>query len=239
MRQAPAEIVMMRHGQAENNVPPAPDKVEKWGGGDWILESNHSARLTPSGKIAADMRRVSFEKEFDPLGFDVFFISTYARTKETLDTMLPANLFPKNHPRQRPRMDSRIDEWNRGIWGKFPEKYIIDSYPDQVKLKAREGFYHYIPPQGESGSQITDRTRSFIDMLCVQYPGARVGIFGHGDHMKFFWKVMGHHTVEELDKLRHPEGKIDPTVVANLSVLQYKGLAPCGTKMQIVKKFEL
>ncbi len=110
----PKRIVLMRHGESENNVAQSSDDAS------FDERANHAFALTKNGRRQALMTSTHVRTAHRT--FDAFFCSTFRRTQETLNLMFPGAI---------PIIDSRLNELWRGIWHTMPREKILALYPEK------------------------------------------------------------------------------------------------------------
>ena len=176
----PKQIVIVRHAESEGNAKKADDN-------SMTEVANHQFSLTVAGQEQAlttgEHLRVNYE-------FDAFFVSTFERTQQSFALMFPE---------VKPIVDSRLDEFWRGIWHTMSEEEAVQAYPQEVRIKEREGLYHYRAPGGQNGQDVDLMIYSFLSDLRELYANKRLLIVGHGTWMIFFWRIMRGLSIKEAE----------------------------------------
>jgi broad specificity phosphatase PhoE len=108
---------------------------------------------------------------------DVVFYSPYRRTEETLGGVAAGWIdlaMAKHIP------DDRIREMEHGLSLLYSDWRVFQVlHPEQKRLRDLQGPYWYQYPQGESVSQVRERTRSFTTMLIREWAGKNVVLVTH------------------------------------------------------------
>lgn len=174
----PRKIVLVRHPEAIHNVKFGDDRSEKG-------QANHSYSLTDTGEQQAQIVRPVIQN-YAP--YDVRFVSTFLRTQNAMPIYFPAEEFV---------VDSRLDEWWRGVHHLYSKDEVRNVYPlEQVALD-REGVYHHRSIHGENGPDVEGRVYSFISDLRLFYSNKTVFISAHGNWMLFFWRIIENRSIDE------------------------------------------
>jgi len=166
----PDEIVFCRHAQSTGNAVGKDDASTS-------TTANHFFGLSNLGKTQPAQVKVFLEEEY-PDGFDDYYISTFLRTELTFKVIYEHIV---------PFEDPRIDEWWKGIFHSLSAEEITKFYPHEKVILEREGWYHYQPPQGESGKNVELRILSFLSTLTS---GRTVFICGHGRWSCFLDRIL-------------------------------------------------
>jgi broad specificity phosphatase PhoE len=105
------------------------------------------------------------------------FVSPYRRTQQTLLHLV------RGWPALKDVdvvVDDRIREQEHGLSLLYNDWRVFHvMHPEQRKLHKLQGPYWYQYPQGESVSQVRDRSRSFASMLIRECAGKRVLVVTH------------------------------------------------------------
>lgn len=169
----PEVIYYFRHGESIGNA---------LGKSDESLKNipNHMFELTQRGIIQA--RKLSDYILRNEILYDVseIYESGFIRSQQTLDQVLIG--YEEMHPIIQ---DNRLDEWWKGIFHSLNEEDIQKYYPLENKIALREGWHHYIPPQGESGKNVEQRIKSFLSDLKQNSL-----ISGHGRYAGFLNRIL-------------------------------------------------
>ncbi len=170
------KLVFVRHGESTGNLLSADERA--------TLETpNHAYPLSEDGEKQADIVGDYFAK----LGttFDVCYHSTFARTGETLARILVKT----GQQHLLTNQDARLDEKWDGIFHELSRVEIEQSYPEQIRLRNRAGYYHYRAPGGESCPDVELRIRSILSEIEEKYANKHVLLVGHGNWFLLFQKV--------------------------------------------------
>ena len=210
----PRSIIFVRHAQSVGNTMTQDQRA--------VHEiPNHAFPLTELGKMQATITGKYIKRRF----FDwsvplrerpvLFFESTFLRTQMTREIILYNMGIAKESVICR--RDSRLDEKWDGIFHELSMSDIERFYPEQLRLRARSGYYHYRAPGGESCPDAELRIRSFLSdpMVANQH----IVIVGHGRWAILLHKILFGLTVEEFLKLK-TEGLKDGGT-ENCSVIEY------------------
>jgi broad specificity phosphatase PhoE len=137
--------------------------------------SDYDTPLTREGGSQA-LRVGSRINSFAPAP-DVVFFSPYARTRETLNTMIEGGFRVSN---ARCVAEDRIREQEHGLSLLYSDWRVFQTFhPEQRELYDLLGPYWYQYPQGESVSMVRDRIRLFTNMLVREYSGKVVYLVSH------------------------------------------------------------
>src|SRR3989344_1429628 len=131
---APKSLIFVRHAQSIGNTMTQDQRAE-------CETPNHAYPLTEVGRqqavFAAGFLKERFKDDYPEMCFN----STFLRTKTTLDII-------ETELREYPPTftDSRLDEKWDGIFHELSKADIEKCYPEQVRLRRRQGYYHYRAP---------------------------------------------------------------------------------------------
>lgn len=199
----PESLIIFRHAQSIGNTMTQDERAK-------CETANHAYPLTDIGKQQAAWAGKYLKENFGADLPDVYFHSTFLRTKMTMDIILQELGLDFTIV---PLTDSRLDEKWDGIFHELSKDDLEKFYPDQVKIRKRSGWYHYRAPGGESGPDVELRIRSFINDPVLT--GKKVLIVGHGRWQILLQKLLHNLTVEEFLKLKAQK-------IPNCSVIEYK-----------------
>jgi NAD+ kinase len=217
----PIDLVLVRHGQSEQNLA---SHLAKHGDSSLYTEafrSRHGSqhRLTAKGRQQADkagkwLRANGLEY------FDRRYASAYVRAKET------AGLLSVDGPDWIVEPLLREREW--GDWdGMSPEDRAVRS-AESLRVKDTDPFY-WIPPNGESIAQLTNRLRPILNTLHRECSDKRVVIVCHGEVMWAFRFILERMSIDRWQGL---EGSREPGVkIFNCQVLHYTRRNPGSGKL--------
>lgn len=137
--------------------------------------SDYATPLTLEGKLQGVDTGKRLH-EIVPLP-DIIFYSPYRRAKDTL--LCLSKGWPRLN-RVKNIADDRIREQEHGLSLLYNDWRIFHAlHPEQKDLHALLGPYWYQYPQGESVSQVRDRTRDIISMLIRECAGMHVILVTH------------------------------------------------------------
>ncbi|MDO5627706.1 MAG: histidine phosphatase family protein [Mobilicoccus sp.] len=172
-RRAPAELVLIRHGESEGNVA---DRLanEKESGtldidtrdADTPLSSDGRDQAAGVGRLLAGM-----SEEERP---SIVLSSPYRRARETAEIALAESPLL-----EKIVIDERLRERDLGIFDGYTWRGIEEHFADEAKRRAHEGKFYYRPPGGESWTDVAQRVRSVLADIRGEYDGERVWVFSH------------------------------------------------------------
>ncbi len=198
----PKLLVLVRHAESVGNTMSVDKRAT-------YEVATHAYPLTGRGRQQAAVTGQWLRERFGT--FDVRYSSYYARAKETLDIICPA---------ERAYEDPRLAEAQRGIYHVMTEGQIEQRFPEELLRKQREGLYHYRPFGGENWPDIEQRIHSFLGTLSRDCAGQKVLIVAHGFWMILFDRLICHFSIEEAVRLYHGH------VAENASITVYRGKGP-------------
>ncbi|MDO8669022.1 MAG: histidine phosphatase family protein [Candidatus Buchananbacteria bacterium] len=200
------KIIFVRHGESEGNAKGLDDSslIDVPNYGFVLSERGYEQARLAGGKL----------RELG-LSWDRAFISTYLRTRQTWWGINDAYPICSHAP----IIDSRLNEWWRGIWHTMNRTDIDKYYPLEDHIKAREGWYHYRAPGGQSGQDVELQIYSFLsDFMYGPYKKfKKILIVGHGQWAILFWRILTGATVEEAENRKKfkPFGNCSITIFDN------------------------
>ncbi|OHA08842.1 MAG: hypothetical protein A3B37_00640 [Candidatus Sungbacteria bacterium RIFCSPLOWO2_01_FULL_59_16] len=137
--------------------------------------SDYKTPLTDEGKKQAYLTGLSLSGQMQPP--DIIFCSPYWRTLSTLAWM---RVGWKQLRGVRLVIEDRIREQEHGLALLYNDWRIFQAlHPEQKELRDLQGPYWYQYPQGESVSQVRDRTRDVLGMLIRECAGLHVKLITH------------------------------------------------------------
>ena len=205
----PRVLRLVRHAQSVGNMMQVDERAS-------YHVSSHAYPLTERGRNQAAITGEWLRENCAP--FDAYYVSYYARAKETMTIMFP---------HEKVYEDPRLAEAQRGIYHVMTRKEMEVRYPEELVRKEREGLYHYRPPGGENWPDIELRINSFLSTLSRDYEDQDVVMVVHGHWLILFQKAIERFTIEEALR-RYHEG-----VVENASVTTYEA-RNIGKKSRLV-----
>lgn len=243
----PEELVIIRHGQSEYNVlRDLKNEDPQYKEFKRAHARNHRSQYART--LAAEMRKKYALKESDVLTSltshgakmsyttgellrsvakipHVIFVSPYTRTEQTRINIMSG--WPALGAAKIVRED-RIREQEHGLATLYNDWRVFEvMHPEQKELRELQGEYWYRYPQGESVSDVRERTRSMLSTLVREYSGYRV------------WFITHHLTILSIRSLLErlsPEQFIDldkNEKPVNCGVTFYRGLAGRGRDGQL------
>lgn len=200
----PKKLVLVRHGESEGNVLSREERAR------WDVPT-HQYKLTERGRRQAEITGQYLRDCFKQ--FDRYYVSTYARSRETMEIMFPgAKLYE----------DARLDEANRGIWHTMTDEQIRTRFPEEFARKDREDLYHHRPLGGENWPDMELRGHSFLGTLARDYDDENVLVVGHGHWLVILQRLIHHFSIEEAMR-RYKENIFENTSVTVYESLESRG----------------
>jgi len=178
----PKLLVLVRHAESEGNVLSVAQRAN-------LDTATYAYKLTERGRKQAKITSEFLRKKIGL--FDVYYVSYYERSKETMRIM---------YPKARVYEDPRLAEGQRGIWHVLTKKQVARKFPWEIIRKEREGLYHYRPWGGENWPDIELRIHSFLGTLSRDCEDKKVIIVVHGHWLILFQKLIHHFSIEEALK---------------------------------------
>ncbi len=183
----PERIILVRHGESEGNK-------------DWSTYKkvqNHNVKLTAKGIKEAEFCGLELKKIIKNESI-YFYISPYARTRETFDGLIKS--LGKNN--FRAIEEPRIREQDTGH---YRDKVL---YIKNKKEMEKFGRFFYRFPDGESGADVYDRVSTFLETMHRDFQKPdfpkNVVIVTHGMTMRLFIMRWFHLKVEEYESIKNP-----------------------------------
>ncbi|MCB9810636.1 histidine phosphatase family protein [Candidatus Nomurabacteria bacterium] len=167
----PKQFIFCRHAESIGNARGLDDNSTK-------DTANHQFGLSPKGQRQVEQVRDFLRHRFSN-GFSEYYVSSFLRTQITFQGVWGKDISPYEDP--------RLDEWWKGIFHSLTKEEIAEHYPVESATLKREGWYHYRPPQGESGKDVEMRILSYLNSL---NPTESVFISGHGRWFCFFKRLL-------------------------------------------------
>ena len=94
---------------------------------------------------------------------------------------------------------------------------VLTLYPEEARIRDREGEYHYRPPGGQSCQDVEVMIHSFIQYVRADHADKTVLISAHGNWMLLFWRIMLNRPPSEFES-RYEGGKYK-----NCAISVYEG----------------
>lgn len=153
----PNKIYFFRHGQSIGNAV---------GLDDISLKDlpNHLFPLTEKGKDEAKQLAKYINETYLFFNVEEIYVSNFLRAKDTLKIVLEES-DRYQYLGNKVFHDSRLDEWWKGIFHSMSKEEIKKYYPLETRIRDREKWYHYRPPQGEAGKDVEFRITDFLKEL--------------------------------------------------------------------------
>jgi len=180
LKSSPDVIYTMRHFESEGNARGLNDK-------SLSNIANHKFDLTVEGCEQLE-KCANYFLENKLLNVDTrIYTSNFFRAQKSIQGILD-----KNNWDYYVAIDSRLDEWWRGIFHSLPEESLEKHYPLEWKIQKREGKHHYRAPQGQAGKDVEINLMSF---LRDAYDG-EIFISGHGRSLGFLRRLITNQPVK-------------------------------------------
>lgn len=206
---APAELVLVRHGQSVGNVADAAAREQGLSRLE-LTTRDADTPLSPTGQEQAEVLGRHLGDLTAQQRPQVVLASPYERAAHTA-RLATAGL------RDVPLvMDERLRERDLGAFDGMTGTGIRAEFPEEARRRAAVGKFYYRPPGGESWTDVALRVRSVLGDIRQEYDGERVWVFTHQAVIMSFRLV-----VEGLDERRLLE--IDSTEpLGNCSLTRYR-----------------
>ena len=172
-RPAPAELVLVRHGESVGNI--ADREARSRGDGRLTLDARDAdVELSDLGtEQAAAVGRYLAEMA-DEARPTVVLSSPYRRAADT------ARAAVEGAGLDLPIvLDERLRERDLGAFDGLTGAGIRKDYPEEARRRQHTGKLYYRPPGGESWCDVALRVRSVLDTVRVEHDGSRLWVFSH------------------------------------------------------------
>lgn len=207
---APARLVLVRHGESVGNV--ADREAREKGIGKLDLEYRDAdTPLSATGErqaAAVGAWVAGLENQQRPT---VAISSPYNRAASTARAALG-----ELDIADRLVTDERLRERDLGIFDGLTGLGIREAYPQEAERRSRVGKFYYRPPGGESWCDVVLRVRSVLADIRQEYDGECVWVFSHQAVIMSFRYVL-----EDLDE-QTLLGIDTDTPMGNCSVTSYE-----------------
>lgn len=212
----PIDLVLVRHGQSEQNLASHHAKKGDSSFYNDSFRARHDSqhRLTPRGREQAKQAG-QWLKQNEIGYFDRRYVSAYVRAKET------AGILNTDGPNWIVEPLLREREW--GDFANLPPEERQALSADSVEKRDTDPFY-WIPPNGESIAQVTNRLRPILNTLHRECSDKRVVIVCHGEVMRAFRFVLERMSVEGWVALENSKRPGDD--IYNCQILHYSRRNP-------------
>lgn len=198
------KVIIVRHAETAENA-----KIQDIGHDDGAL-------LTKQGILQA-------QKLGDTLRYEKIshaYVSPQKRAVHTAQEILA------HHPKVKITHEASLKEQNLGIYEKAP-KHVWK----EVKVKSKEPFHLFKPPQGESYSELQKRVVEFFNELIDKHENETVFIVSHrGTLGMLYLHLLDKEITEENYKVYKPENtavtileiyKNKPVIVHKINSLEH------------------
>lgn len=248
----PSSLTLIRHGQSTYNIlreakekdpeykafrqafendhrsAEARDLAERMRLKYALQTSDYDTQLTRKGLLQAFNTGRQLQQEIIRVP-DVIFCSPYRRTKSTLDGLSRSW---KELNVVECIDEDRIREQEHGLSLLYSDWRIFQTFhPEQKALHDLVGTYWYQFPQGESVSQVRDRTRDVLSMLIRECAGMHVFLVTHHLTILSLRANLERLTPAEFIRLDREEKPI------NCGVTQYIGSSHQGKDGKLILDF--
>lgn len=246
----PVSVTLIRHGQSEYNnlrqakegdpiyqafkraFESAPDAPETKALALEVRQkfalgvSDYQTRLTKEGTKQAFQTGVSLSDQMRQP--DIIFCSPYWRALSTLGWLKAG----WSRLRMKVVTEDRIREQEHGLALLYNDWRVFQTiHPEQRELREMQGSYWYQYPQGESVSQVRDRTRDVLSMLIRECAGQHVLLVTHHLTILSFRANLERLTPEQFIHLDEHEKPV------NCGVTRYECDPKQGKNGKLVLKF--
>ncbi len=168
-------IYSMRHFESEGNAIGMDDE-------SLANKANHRFSITKRGYMEQSLSsEYIWENNLINSGTGLY-TTEFLRAQESMEGIINAN---KNR-KFKVIIDPRLDEWWKGIFYSIPKEILSKKYSDEIKIKKREGWHHYRPPQGQSGKDVEINLLSFLQDVEQR----EIFIVGHGRSLGFLLRIL-------------------------------------------------
>lgn len=217
----PLTLVLVRHGESEENVLTEQVKDAVKSGADLEaleqLRQERGARphtsmirLTDKGRDQAIATGEWLRREY-PEGFPVALHSPYARAMETAALLrLPNTLWQED------------EDLGERDWGRMDELSITEYWRERKRLE--ENPFYARPYAGESLHNLSLRVKRVIDTLARNYSQENVIVTCHGEVMWMFRKRLERLTLRQFLALDASREAFDR--IHNCQVIEYSRRDP-------------
>ena len=210
-RHAPAQLVLVRHGESVGNL--ADMDARRRGAPRLDLDIRDAdVELSDTGREQARAVGEWIARLPEPQRPTVVLSSPYARALHTAQAALEV-LDPDREPNLV--VDERLRERDLGTFDGLTGTGITADYPEESKRRRKVGKFYYRPPCGESWCDVALRVRSILNDIRQEYDDQRVWVFSHQAVIMSFRLV-----IEGLDEAAILNIDSD-TPLANCSLTSY------------------
>jgi NAD+ kinase len=166
----PIDLVLVRLGESEGNL------ANNKGGQQLLTEdslnrANCDQRLTTKGRKQAEAAG-EWIRENIPHPFFRYYVSPYAKAKETAALLNLSGAKWDVHPVLRERYWGRMEMSSRGE--------LIRRFQKELRAMKEDSFYQS-PSGGESLAATYDRVKPFLDIVVLECAGKSAIVVCHGE----------------------------------------------------------
>jgi len=194
----PVTLCLVRHAESEGNVLTVDERAK-------FPVATYNYKLTERGRKQAQITGEFLRQRWPT--FDAYYTSYYRRAIETMELLYPG---------VKTYEDPRLAESQRGIYHTMSQQEIAEKYPEELKRKERENYFHYRAPGGENWADVELRIHSFLGTLSRDYEGQKVLIVVHGHWLICFQRLVERFSIDEAIRRYHQ------SIVNNASITTYQ-----------------
>jgi broad specificity phosphatase PhoE len=198
----PRLLVLVRHAESQGNVLTVDERAN-------YETPTHAYGLTERGRLQAEIAGEDVARRWG--GFNVHYVSYYARSRETMAIMCP---------KARVYEDPRLAEAQRGVYHAMTREELRERMPWEIVRKDREGLYHYRPPGGENWADVELRIHSFLGTLSRDCDDLKVLMVVHGHWLLLFQRLIHHFSIEDAVE-KYKKGVAGGGIYENCSLTVY------------------
>jgi broad specificity phosphatase PhoE len=208
LREGPASLTLVRHGESIGNVADAKARREHADRLDLDVR-DADVELSDAGRQQAEALRDWLKNAPAADRPTVVVSSPYRRAADT------ARIAAEALDGIEVVFDERLRERDLGLFDGLTGQGIKDQHGDEAARRSKVGKFYYQPPSGESWADVVLRVRSLLTDLREGYDDARVWLFTHQAVIMSF-----RYALEGLDETELLE--IDRTTrISNASMTRY------------------
>jgi broad specificity phosphatase PhoE len=171
LRDGPASLTLIRHGESVGNVADAEARRRKADHLD--LDSRDAdVELSDTGRQQADALHDWLHEAPEQERPTVVLSSPYRRASDTA-------LRAVDGTDLEVVFDERLRERDLGLFDGLTGRGIRSRYAEEADRRKKVGKFYYQPPSGESWADVVLRVRSLLADLRFGFEDARVWLFSH------------------------------------------------------------
>lgn len=189
--ETPISFRLVRHGESTANIARHKAEAEKLSTIDFP-ETEAEVPLSALGeKQAIHIGNWLARQTGKPT---VVFSSPYMRARET------ARIVLKNArlDNLEIRFDERLRERELGIFDRLTRFGAMEKFPEECRIRQREGKFYYRPRGGENWADVAERVGDFRRDRQLIFAGENVLIFTHEAVIRLFRYVLENLSVEQI-----------------------------------------